>query len=237
VKTVILCGGRGVRALPETLEVPKPLLTVGGRPVLGHVMEIYAAQGFTDFVLAAGYKAELVWKFAQGLPEAWNVEVVDTGEETGTGGRVAKVAGRLGDLFHLTYSDGLGDVDLEALVAFHRSHPGCATVTTVSLPSPYGTFDLDDGGRVRGFREKPKLPDHLINAGFFVMDGSVFDHWVGDDLEREVLPVLADAGELHAYRHDGFWKSMDTQKDAQELTALCADGPGPWTTGHRQAAG
>lgn len=217
-----------MRAMPETLELPKPLLPVGDRPVLAHVMEIYVEQGFTDFVLAAGYKAELVWKFAQGLPASWRVDVIDTGEETNTGGRVWKVREQLGDEFFLTYSDGLGDVDLSALLAFHRDHPGAATVTTVSLPSPYGTFDLDDHNRVSGFREKPKLDDHLINAGFFVMDARVFDSWGGDDLERDVLPALAQASELFAYRHHGFWKSMDTQKDAQELTTLCAESHGPW---------
>ncbi|MGB7868954.1 MAG: sugar phosphate nucleotidyltransferase [Mycobacterium sp.] len=228
MQTVILCGGTGVRAMPSTLEVPKPLLLVGDRPVLAHVMEIYADQGFTDFVLAAGYKAELVWKFAQSLPASWRVEVVDTGENTNTGGRVMKVRERLGEEFFLTYCDGLGDVDLHRLLDFHRAHGGAATVTTVSLPSPYGTFDVDEKGRVSGFREKPKLHDHLINAGFFVMDSRVFDRWDGEDLEREVLPSLADAGDLFAYRHEGFWKSMDTQKDAQELTALCERGRGPW---------
>lgn len=232
MKTVILCGGRGVRALPETLEIPKPLLPVGGRPVLGHVMDIYAAQGLTDFVLAAGYKAELIWKFAQQLPSHWSVDVVDTGEETGTGGRVARVRDRVGDVFHLTYADGLSDVDLAALTAFHTAHDGVMTVTTVGLPSPYGTFDLDADHKVRGFREKPVLAEHLINAGFFVVDQAAFDHWVGDDLEREVLPAFADAGVLYAFRHDGFWKSMDNQKDAEELTALCADGPGPWVRSH-----
>lgn len=228
MRTVILCGGRGVRAIPHTLEVPKPLLPVGDRPVLAHVMDIYADQGFTDFVLAAGYKAEQIQAFADGLPADWRVDVVDTGEETNTGGRVAKVSDRLGDRFFLTYADGLGDVDLHALLAFHRRHGGAATVTTVPLPSPYGTFDLDERDRVSGFREKPKLSDHLINAGFFVMDARVFDRWVGEDLERDVLPALAEAGELYAFRHAGFWKSMDTQKDANDLAALCADGDGPW---------
>jgi glucose-1-phosphate cytidylyltransferase len=228
MQTVILCGGTGVRAMPSTLEVPKPVLLVGQRTVLAHVMEIYADQGFTDFILTAGYKAELVWKFAQSLPASWQVEVIDTGEATNTGGRVMKVRERLGAQFFLTYSDGLGDVDLNRLLEFHRAHSGPATVTTVPLPSPYGTFDLDDEGRVSGFREKPKLHDHLINAGFFVMDSRVFDCWDGEDLEREVLPSLADAGDLFGYRHDGFWKSMDTQKDAEELTALCAEGSGPW---------
>jgi glucose-1-phosphate cytidylyltransferase len=228
MQTVILCGGTGVRAIPSTLEVPKPLLLVGDRPVLAHVMEIYADQGFNHFVLAAGYKADMVWKFAQSLPPSWQVEVVDTGEATNTAGRVMKVRERLGEQFFLTYSDGLGDVDLHQLLDFHLRHRGAATVTTVPLPSPYGTFDLDEKGRVSGFREKPKLPDHLINAGFFVMDSRVFDRWDGEDLEREVLPSLADTGDLFGYRHNGFWKSMDTQKDAQELTALCAGGRGPW---------
>ena len=228
MRTLILCGGKGVRAIPQTLEVPKPLLPVGDRPVLAHLMEIYADQGFADFVLAAGYKADLIRKFCQGLPDAWRVDVVDTGEETDTADRVVKVRELLGDQFFLTYADGLGDVDLRDLLAFHRTHGGRATVTAVPLPSPYGTFDLDRRDRVCGFREKPKLNDHLINAGFFVMDARVFEVWGGADLEREVLPALADAGELYAFRHRGFWKSMDTQKDANDLTALCADGPGPW---------
>jgi glucose-1-phosphate cytidylyltransferase len=228
VRTVILCGGKGVRAAPRTLEVPKPLLAVGDRPVLAHVMEIYADQGFADFVLAAGYKAELIRQFSRELPEWWRVDVVDTGEETNTGDRVVRVREQLGDPFFLTYADGLGNVDLHELLGFHRAHRGMATVTAVPLPSPYGTFDLDSSGRVRGFQEKPRLDDHLINAGFFIMDAQVFDVWKGADLEREVLPALADAGELYAFQHRGFWKSMDTQKDANELTALCADGPGPW---------
>lgn len=228
VRTLILCGGKGVRAAPLTLQVPKPLLAVGDRPVLAHVMEIYADQGFADFVLAAGYKVELIQQFSRELPDAWRVDVVDTGEETDTGDRVLRVREQLGDPFFLTYADGLGNVDLHGLLAFHRVHQGMATVTAVPLPSPYGTFDLDRNGRVQGFREKPKLPDHLINAGFFIFDAQVFDLWEGADLEREVLPALADAGELYAFQHRGFWKSMDTQKDANELTALCADGPGPW---------
>jgi glucose-1-phosphate cytidylyltransferase len=228
VRTLILCGGKGVRAAPLTLQVPKPLLAVGDRPVLAHVMEIYADQGFADFVLAAGYKVELIQQFSRELPDAWRVDVVDTGEETDTGDRVLRVREQLGDPFFLTYADGLGNVDLHGLLAFHRVHRGMATVTAVPLPSPYGTFDLDRNGRVQGFREKPKLPDHLINAGFFIFDAQVFDLWEGADLEREVLPALADAGELYAFQHRGFWKSMDTQKDANELTALCADGPGPW---------
>jgi glucose-1-phosphate cytidylyltransferase len=230
VRTVILCGGKGTRAHRHTLEVPKPLLEVGDRPVVEHLMAVFAAQGHRDFLLAGGYKLDLLARFAEGLPGDWAVEVVDTGQDTNTGGRVRRLAERLEGPFFLTYADGLGDVDLAALLAFHRAHAGTATMTTVPLPSPYGTIELDGDGRVERFREKPRLADHLINAGFFVMDREVLDAWPepGEDLERDVLPVLGERGELYAFRHDGFWRSMDTYKDAQELAALCADGPGPW---------
>lgn len=229
MKTVILCGGKGIRAYPHTVDVPKPLLYVGGRPVLSHVMEIYANQGFREFVLAAGYKRELIENWAVSADASWTVDVVDTGEETNTGGRVAKVADRLGETFFVTYADGLGDVDLQALLAFHRSHPGAATLTTVPLPSQYGTLEVAGDGRIVHFREKPRLPDHPINAGFFVFDRRALDLWAGEDLERDVLPALGAAGELYAYRHEGFWKSMDTHKDSRDLSSMFQHGRGPWT--------
>ena len=237
MRTLILCGGRGTRAYPHTLEVPKPLLEVGGRPVLAHVMEIYARQGHTDFVLAAGFKADLVEGFAETVRRPWSVEVVDTGEDTNTGARIFHCAPLMGDTFFVTYADGVGDVDLEALHAFHRGHPGAATLTTVPLTSQYGTIECDSGGRVRRFLEKPRLDDHLINAGFMVMDRRAVDFFAGDDLERHVLPALAHAGELGAYRHDGFWRSMDTYKDALELTALCGDAGPPWLAGEPMTSG
>jgi len=230
MRTLILCGGKGTRAYPHTLEMPKPLLEVGDRPVLRHVMEIYARQGFVDFVLSAGYRADLIRRFAEDLPEAWDVQVIDTGEDTGTAGRVSGCASSLGPLFMATYGDGLGSVNLKELLSFHRAHGGAATVTAVPLPSPYGTLEWDGTGRVLRFREKPRLPDHWINAGFFVIGQRAFDLWTGDDLERDVLPALASAGELYAYRHRGFWRSMDTYKDALELSAYCRKGDGPWTT-------
>ena len=227
MKTLILCGGMGTRAYPHTTNVPKPLMHVGGVPVLLHLMHIYAEQGFTDFVLAGGYKYEMLEQFAGELDEPWTVTVVDTGLETNTGGRVAKAAPHLPDeSFFCTYADGLGDVDLKALLEFHRSHTGRATLTCVPLPSQYGTLVLDATGRVDAFKEKPRLPDHLINAGYFVFDRSLLDGWPGEDLERDVLPELGGRGDLFAYRHDGFWKSMDTYKDSVDLTAL-ADDP-PW---------
>lgn len=228
MKTLILCGGRGTRAYPHTLEVPKPLLKVGERPVLSHLMDIYAAQGQRDFVLAGGYKIDLLMDFASDLPGSWKVDVVDTGEDTNTGGRVASCRHLLGDTFFVTYADGLGDVDLDRLLQFHHDHPGSATVTAVPLPSPYGTLQLGPDGRVERFMEKPRLVDHLINAGFLVFDQQAFAYWAGEDLEREVLPALGEAGQLHARLHTGFWKSMDTYKDALDLGTLCANGPGPW---------
>lgn len=228
MKTIILCGGRGTRAYPHTLEVPKPLLEVGDRPVLAHLMEIFVGQGYQEFVLAGGYKLGLLEEFAVGLPWDWKVDVVDTGVATNTGGRIWRCRDRLGPRFFATYADGLGDVDLIGLTEFHETHQGHATVTTVPLPSQYGTIELAPDGRVVQFKEKPRLADHLINAGFFCFDSEVFERWVGEDLEVDVLPALGAAGMLYAYRHDGFWRSMDTYKDAVELSRLCAEGPGPW---------
>ena len=227
--TVILCGGRGTRAYPHTVEVPKPLLEVAGQPVLEHVMELYASQGYGRFVLAAGFKQDLIREFAARLSPTWEVEVVDTGEDSNTGERIRRCRDRVDDVFFATYADGLANVDLEALAGFHAAHPGPATLTTVPLPSQYGTLDCDAEGRVRNFREKPVLPDHWINAGFFVFDRRVFERWEGEDLERDVLPGLGRQGELFAYRHRVFWKSMDTYKDALELTRLCGGGRPPWT--------
>jgi glucose-1-phosphate cytidylyltransferase len=184
-------------------------------------MDIYAAQGHTDFVLAGGYLVEEVEKFATGLPDSWTVAVVDTGEDTATGTRVALCRRLLGETFFVTYGDGVGDVDLDALVRFHRDSHGAATVTTVPLPSPYGTLEFGDGDAVERFVEKPLLLDHWINAGFFVFEQRAFEHWFGDDLERQVLPALAAARSLHAYRHSGFWRSLDTHKDSLELSQLC----------------
>ena len=223
----MLCGGKGTRALPVTASVPKPLIPVGDRPLLRHVLDVFACQGATDFVLAAGYRADLVREFAATLPSSWVVDVHDTGEDTGTAGRINQLRPHLGSRFFCTYGDGLANVDLAALVAFHEGHGGVATVTTVPLRSQYGTVDLE-GDRVARFVEKPVLEHHRINGGYFVFDEAVFDAgWHGDDLEHEVLPRLAAGGDLYGYRHDGFWRSADTYKETQELSQLCADGA-PW---------
>jgi glucose-1-phosphate cytidylyltransferase len=225
---LVLCGGRGTRAYPLTAELPKPLLSVGDQPVLRHVLDIYARQGVREFVLAGGFRCDLLADYAAGLPADWRVDVVDTGEGTGTGGRVVKCREHLGDRFFATYGDGVGNVDLSALVAAHDAAGAAATLTTVPLRSQFGTVDIGDDGRVTAFREKPVLDGHWINAGFFVVDDRAFDAWAGDDLEQEVLPALAARGELAAYRHRGFWRSVDTQKDLADLTALATTGSPPW---------
>lgn len=232
MQTVVLCGGKGTRAYPHTLELPKPLLEVAARPVLRHVLEIYAIQGVRRFVLAAGYKAELIRQFTEDLPSEWDVKVIDTGEESNTGTRILRCREELEGQFFATYGDGLGNVDLRKSLAEHSASGAAVTITSVPLPSQYGTLDIDPSGRVRLFKEKPRLQDHWINGGFFVMEPRVFTQWEGEDLEKDVLPALAAAGELQAYRHDGFWKSMDTYKDAMELTDLAtANGSPPWLTG------
>jgi glucose-1-phosphate cytidylyltransferase len=227
--TVVLCGGKGTRAYPHTLEVPKPLLDVAGQPVLRHVLEIYARQGVRRYVLAAGYKIDMIRDFAGSLPTGWDVTVLDTGEDSGTGTRILRCRDLLDTRFFATYGDGLADIGLGALLDFHEAHGAKATVTTVPLPSQYGTVDTDGSGRILEFKEKPRLFDHWINGGFFVMEPAVFDDWGGPDLEQDVLPALTRAGELWAYRHTGFWRSMDTYKDAVELTALAASELPPWT--------
>ena len=229
MRTLILCGGRGTRALPHTAAIPKPLLEVGDRPVLAHLMEIFACQGRTDFVLAAGYRAADIVAFARTTPADWSVEVVDTGEDTGIAARISAVAGRMGDVFFATYGDGLADIDLDALGAHHTGHGRGATLTAVPLRSQYGTLDLSSEGAVTGFQEKPVLSDRWMNGGFFVFDRDLVESsFSGDDLERQVLPGLAAAGRLVAYRHTGFWQSMDTYKDAIELGELLGAGRPPW---------
>lgn len=242
IPVLILCGGRGTRAYPHTKEVPKPLLEVNSEPILLHVMRIYAEQGISHFVLAAGYRPDMIKSFASTLPGDWRVEVVDGGEDTNKGDRVAHARSvtDLGDEFMVTYGDGVGDVDLGRLLSFHREHGRLATVTVVPLPSQYGTLELDASGRVENFLEKPRLEDHWINAGFMVMNGGVFDGWTGD-LEDDVLPALGSRGELYAYRHAGFWKSMDTYKDAMDLdtiarTSEAEHGRPPWLRSARVAS-
>jgi glucose-1-phosphate cytidylyltransferase len=228
MQVVILCGGMGTRAYPYTAQLPKPMLPVAGQPILLHVMRIYASQGHREFILSLGYGKEVILDYFDHKQLDWNIHYVDTGAETDTGGRIEKLRDMLGERFMATYADGLSDVPLDELLAFHSSHNGCATVTSVPLISQYGTIDFEQSGRIRAFREKPVLRQHWINAGFFVFDREVFDRWEGSNLERDVLPRLAEAGLMYAYRHDGFFKSMDTFKDQQEIDRLCRNARAPW---------
>ncbi|MHB1853677.1 MAG: sugar phosphate nucleotidyltransferase [Acidimicrobiales bacterium] len=225
---VLLCGGRGVRAYPDTAEIPKPLLEVGGRPVVDHVMDIYARQGHTRFLLAGGYRVDLLAERYASASPGRSVEVFDTGLDADKGERLRALAPRCrGERFLVTYADGLGDVDLEELIRFHSSSGAAATVTTVPLPSQYGTLAADGSGRVTEFVESPILTDHWINAGFFVFEKAAVEASSGD-LETDFLPGLARAGVLFAFRHRGFWKSMDTYKDRQALQSLLDSGRAPW---------
>jgi glucose-1-phosphate cytidylyltransferase len=229
---VILCGGRGTRLRERTETVPKALVEIGGRPILWHVIGIYAAQGFERFLLATGYLGEAVEEFvsSEPWPAGIEVECVDTGVDTPTGGRIARLAGRLaGETFCATYADGVADIDLGALLGFHAQHDKLATMTVVRPHLQWGVAELDGGGRVEGFVEKPRS-EHWINGGFFCFEPGALDYVdEGSVLEREPLSALAVDGQLHAYRHEGFWDCMDTYKDAVVLNDLWASGQPPWT--------
>jgi len=220
MQVVILCGGQGTRAYPHTQYIPKAMMPIGEIPVVEQVMRIYAAHGHREFVLACGYLKEAIMEHFAEPRGDWNVTCVDTGGDSDTGERIYRLRDQLGPTFHATYCDGLGDVDLNALEDFHRAHGGLASVTAAPLRSQYGLMYADGEGRVVGFDEKPVLRDFWINGGFFVFDHGIFDHWDGKNLERDILPAVAKRGELHMYRHYGFWRSMDTYKDQQELNEL-----------------
>lgn len=228
MQVVILCGGKGTRSYPYTEYLPKPMMPIAGAPILQHVMRIFAAQGHREFILSLGYRKEIIVDYFHRKHLPIDIQFVDTGDDTDTGGRIRNLAPMLGDRFMATYADGLSDVDLSALLAFHQSHGGAATVTSVPLVSQYGTIDMDESGRVRHFREKPVMEGFWINAGFFVFERSVFDHWEGTNLEKHVLPALVRRGLISAYRHRGFFKSMDTHKDQQEIERMYEAGEMPW---------
>ena len=228
MKVVILAGGRGTRASPFTEYMPKPMMPVCGKPIVARVMEIFALQGCADFILSVGYRKENIIDYFGARRTDWRVTIVDTGEDADTGARVERCRHLLDETFMVTYSDGICDVDLAQLLAFHRSHPGLATVTSVPLTSQYGTIEADDTGRILAFKEKPTLHGHWINAGFMAFDPNVFSSWQGENLEREVLPALQQQGKLYTYRHRGFFKSMDTHKDQQELEQIYEQGALPW---------
>ena len=228
----ILCGGRGTRLQEQTHAIPKALVEIGGRPILWHVIRIYAAQGFRRFALLTGYLGEMIEEFIdrEPWPEPIDIECVDTGQDTPTGGRVALARDRFeGGTACLTYADGVADIDLAALLGFHASQGLSATMTVVRPHSQWGVAVVDDeSDRIEGFREKPRL-DYWINGGFFCLEPAFLDRVsAGSVLEREPLESVARSGGLAAFRHEGFWDCMDTYKDAIVLNDLWAGGSPPW---------
>jgi glucose-1-phosphate cytidylyltransferase len=253
MKVVILAGGMGSRLAEETEIRPKPMVEIGGRPILWHIMRHYDHYGFSKFVVALGYKGDHIKRFFTEYlmansslrvdlstgsvdhldgdhEEKWQVDLIDTGRWTNTGGRIKRLAPYLDSTFAMTYGDGVANVDLGKLVQFHRSHGKLATVTAVHPPARFGQLEME-GDRVDSFSEKP-LDQGWINGAFFVLEPQVLDLIDGDDQawEREPMERLAAAGELMAYRHDGFWQCMDTLRDKKLLEDLWAAGSPPWKT-------
>jgi glucose-1-phosphate cytidylyltransferase len=254
MKAVILAGGFGTRISEESTLRPKPMITIGGNPILWHVMNIYAAHGIRDFIICCGYKGGMIRKYFDdyvlhradvtydlgGMTRVihrrtaadWRVTCVETGEATMTGGRLKRAAAYLdGDSFCMTYGDGVASVDIASSIDFHKRHGKLATLTAVQSPGRFGAFMLDgDGDEVSSFREKPKGDGAWINGGFFVLEPEVIDFIDGEETvwEREPLERLAAAGELMAWRHDGFWQAMDTLRDRIVLEDHAAKGDLPW---------
>jgi glucose-1-phosphate cytidylyltransferase len=231
IPVAILCGGRGTRLRERTESLPKSLVEIGDRPIVWHVISIYAAQGFRRFRLLTGYKGDQIesWVDSTEWPRGVEVACLETGDETPTGGRVKLAQSELeGGAFCLTYADGVADIDLAALVRAHSERGALATLTVVRPALQFGVAELGEGDRVLGFEEKPAL-DRWINGGFFCFEPGVLDYLEEDSvLEREPLERLAADGELNAYRHEGFWDCMDTYKDSVLLNDLWASGDPPW---------
>lgn len=227
---LILSGGRGTRLREKTETLPKPLVEVGGKPLIWHVIQIYARQGFTRFHPLTGYLGEKIEEFVAGedWPEGVSVECVETGLDTPTGGRIARAGDRVEGTFCVTYADGVADIDLSALIGFHRSTGRAATMTAVRPNLQWGVAEIAPDGGVTGFIEKPRS-EHWINGGFFCFEPSVYE-WLESDsvLEREPLEGLAADGQLGAFRHEGFWDCCDTYKDLVTLNDLWAGGDAPW---------
>lgn len=253
MKVVILAGGLGTRISEETVIRPKPMVEIGGRPVLWHIMKIYSHYGFHEFVICLGYKGYMIkeyfsnyflhmsdvtfdmknnsMKVHQRFVEPWKVTLVNTGEDTMTGGRVKRIREYVGDkTFMLTYGDGVGDVNIPRLVEYHKSHGKLATITSTQPTGRYGALNIGGKNQVKGFQEKPKGDGGWINAGFFVIEPEFFDCIDGDNtiLEKEPLERVAADGELISFKHTGFWQPMDTLRDRTYLEELWKNNAAPW---------
>lgn len=253
MKVVLLAGGFGTRLSEETSLKPKPMVEIGGKPILWHIMKIYSAHGFNEFVVCLGYKGYVIKEYFANYflhqadvtidlaanqtevhhakAEPWKISLVETGANSMTGGRVKRVKDYLGGgPFMLTYGDGVGDVDIKALEAFHKSHGKLITVTSVQPSGRFGALELTNDHQVTGFKEKPRGDGGWINGGFFVCQPEVLDYIEGDDtvFEQEPMMGLAKAGQMMAFEHNGFWKPMDTLRDKNELEKLWASGNAPW---------
>ena len=253
MKAIILAGGVGTRISEETHLKPKPMIEIGGKPVLWHIMKLYSAHGVNDFLICCGYKGYIIKEYFANYflhmsdvtfdmtvnkmivhnqkAEPWKVTLIDTGDETMTGGRLKRVASFVEkeEMFCFTYGDGVADVDISAQIAFHRAHGKLATVTAVQPPGRFGALQLQSA-RVEGFTEKPRGDGGLINGGFFVLSPKCLDLIEGDDTAWEVAPLgqLASMGQLMAFEHTGFWQPMDTLRDKNQLEALWDSGTAPW---------
>ncbi|MFP3389262.1 glucose-1-phosphate cytidylyltransferase [Brevibacillus sp. SIMBA_040] len=254
MKVVILAGGYGTRIGEESQLKPKPLIAIGDKPIICHIMSTYSRYGYNDFIICLGYKGYLIkeyfahyflhqsdvtFDFSKGnemtlhnpCQDPWKVTLIDTGKDTMTGGRIKRIQSYVGNApFMLTYGDGVSSIDIEKLVSYHRAHGKLATITATQPPGRFGALDLGSDDQVRGFQEKPNGDGGWINAGFFVLEPDVFSYLAGDEtvFEREPLEQLAQNGQLAAYKHTGFWHPMDTMRDKNYLESLWKSGKAEW---------
>jgi glucose-1-phosphate cytidylyltransferase len=254
MKVVILAGGFGTRISEESHLRPKPMVEIGDMPILWHIMKMYSHYGYNDFVICCGYKAYVIKEYFadyylhnsditfdfsdsnkmvvhNNFAEPWKVTLVDTGLNTMTGGRVKRIQRYVGDEpFMLTYGDGVSDIDVSKLADFHKSHGKIATLTAINVGQRFGVLDIEGNGTIKSFREKNNNDGSMINAGFMVLEPKIFDFIEGDStvFEKAPLEMVANLGELKAYKHEGFWQCMDTQRDKEQLEKLWASGQAPW---------
>lgn len=254
MKVVLLAGGFGTRISEESHLKPKPMIEIGGKPIIWHIMKEYSFYGHNEFIICCGYKQQIIkeWfanyylhnsdvtydftkanhmEIHSNVSEPWKVTLIDTGLKTMTGGRIKRIRQYIGnETFMLTYGDGVADIDINDLVRFHKSHGKTATITAVNIGQKFGVLDIEEDGSISKFREKNQSDGGVINAGYMVLEPEVFDYIEGDNtvFEKEPIEHLAKEGQLMAYKHTGFWKCMDTQRDRQQLEDMISSGNAPW---------